>query len=249
MARGESTLQIRGDWGADGVAALLPVTDVFVLVDVLFAATTIDIAVSMGGQVIPFLYRSDTAETFARGKSAVLARPKEAPEAKEGLSDLPSSMTSLQPGTRVALPAADLTALVSAASGRGGDGAERMVLAGCLRNAGAVAETARRLGRRISVVPVGEHWPHGGLRPAVEDFIGAGAIIHRLEGAMSPEAQAARAAFRDGWDDLPKTLARTGTGFGLRRDGFGGDVAVAGQLNASPYAPLYRDGAFRAAEW
>lgn len=243
----KTTLEIRCDWGADGVAALAPYTDVFIVVDVLFATTAIDQAVSQGASVIPFLYRADTADVFAKGQRAFLARPKEAADPGT-YSDLPSTLVGLAPGVRLAVPAADVAAIVRAASTTGEE-VEPTVLAGCLRNAGAVADTARRMGRRISIICAGERWPRGGLRPAVEDMLGAGAIAHRLEGSQSPEAMAARAAFRAAWDNLPRSLAGSATGYSLCRSGYTEDVTEAAALNVSPYTPVFIDGAFRAAEW
>ena len=54
--------------------------------------------------------------------------------------------------------------------------------------------------KALHVIPAGELWPDGGLRPAIEDLLGAGAIIHHLDLPCSPEAQVVRDA-----TDQPKT--------------------------------------------
>ena len=79
-------------------------------------------------------------------------------------------------------------------------------MAGCLRNCEAVAHFAQSYGSRISVIPAGERWEDGSLRPAIEDLVGAGAILSYLEGRLSPEAEAAMAVFHGLKDNLVTAL-------------------------------------------
>src|SRR3546814_7523464 len=93
---------------------------------------------------------------------------------------------------------------------------DRTAFAGSLRNASAVAAAAQdaaaeSIRKRIAVIAAGEHWPGGNLRPAIEDLLGAGAIIERLQGRPSPEARAARAAYRELKDEIPAVLDRKST--------------------------------------
>jgi 2-phosphosulfolactate phosphatase len=116
------------------------------------------------------------------------------------------------------------------------------VVAGCLRNAAAVGEAARRFGRRVSIIAAGERWPNGTLRPAVEDLLGAGAIAAPLAGSLSPETAAAAGAFRS--IDVTTQLAQCESGRELVDAGFPQDVELAAMLNVSGTVPVLRDGAF-----
>jgi len=51
-------------------------------------------------------------------------------------------------------------------------------------------------GTKIAVIPAGERWQDGNLRPAWEDLITAGSILSYLDGSRSPEAEAAISAFQ-----------------------------------------------------
>ena len=70
------------------------------------------------------------------------------------------------------------------------------VVAACLRNATAAVRLLRDVDR-VGLVPAGERWGDGSLRPAYEDLVGAGAVVGGLvapaTGAV-PDAAAAVAA-------------------------------------------------------
>ena len=117
-------------------------------------------------------------------------------------------------------------------------------LAGCLRNSRSVAAHAGRIGRSVAVIPCGERWDDGSLRPAVEDLIGAGAIIRHLRGSKSPEAKAAEAAFESGSSDLLGTVVASASGRQLAGAGFRADVEHSASLDCSESVPLLRDGAY-----
>jgi 2-phosphosulfolactate phosphatase len=119
-----------------------------------------------------------------------------------------------------------------------------VVLAGCLRNAAVVANRARQLGSTFNVCPAGERWPDGSLRPAIEDWLGAGAILRHLPGQKSPEALLAVAVFESAAPGLADVLARSSSGRELIERGFAHDVELAVALDVSPHVPRYDGGAF-----
>lgn len=106
----------------------------------------------------------------------------------------------------------------------------------------------------ILIVPAGERWPDGSLRPAVEDLWGAGGIIDALVGTLghragplllSPEAQVALAAYRGVRERLGPALAECGSGRELIEKGFPGDVQIAAEQDQSRSVPVLRGGAFQ----
>ncbi|HET6341060.1 MAG TPA: 2-phosphosulfolactate phosphatase, partial [Gemmatimonadota bacterium] len=99
-------------------------------------------------------------------------------------------------------------------------------------------------GKRITVVPAGEQWPDGSLRPAIEDVVGAGAIIRQLEGRLSPEAKVAVAAFESLSDSLQETMLSCSSGRELSERGFAVDVELAAQLDVSEIVPVLEGEAF-----
>jgi len=106
----------------------------------------------------------------------------------------------------------------------------------------------QRYGSGISIIPAGERWKkQQTLRPAIEDLVGAGAVIHALEGSRSPEAETAASAFAAFRENLPSVICASGSGKELIGRGFEEDVRLAAALDASDCVPMLKlkDGAYR----
>jgi len=226
------------EWGPDGARKFDGKVGAIVVVDVLSFSTCIDIAVARGAVVIPFGFHDQRAATeAAKALGAEVAGPRGSADHRFSLS--PASLASIERDTKLVLPSpngSSISATVRSVP----------VLTGCLRNARAVARRAFELanGRNVAVIPAGERWPDGGLRPAIEDLIGAGAIIDELGLSSAPEAEVARQAFRSARTNLAKLLRECVSGQHLIDRGFAQDVDVAIELNTSRIAPQLIEGAY-----
>ena len=232
--------RVRLAWGPDGLRQLAPVSDVVVIVDVLSFSTAVDVAVGRGAAVIPWRWRDASAGEHARTAGAALAvsRREVSPAAPYSLS--PASLATITAGTRIVLPSPNGATLATIAAKSGA-----IVLTGCLRNATAVGLTAQRLGRRVTVVAAGEHWPDGsGWRPALEDELGVGAVLAAIGSDPSPEAWLAVAAVRAAGVEAATLIADGESGRELRDAGFGLDVELATQRDVSRVVPRLVDGEF-----
>jgi 2-phosphosulfolactate phosphatase len=227
---------VRCEWGANGIATLAPESDVIVIVDVLSFSTCVDVALGNGALVYPYPWKDASAAQFAASIPAILAQSRDSDPGSYSLS--PLSLRVIPPGTRLVLPSPN-GATLSHASGT------TPTIAGCLRNARAVAEKAQTIGRQVSVIPAGERWPDGSLRPALEDWIGAGAIIAYLTGARSAEADLAYRAFLQVQSDLMWYLKQCSSGRELLERGFAQDIDIAAELNVSDCVPLLVEGVYQ----
>ncbi|MFD1145723.1 2-phosphosulfolactate phosphatase [Saccharothrix hoggarensis] len=235
---GQEGSRLRLEWGPEGVAALGGSCAVLVIVDVLSFSTAADIVVGRGGSVRPVRWAD---------------RERAARPADPAWTLRPSSLVTVPPGTELELPSPNGATLCALAEATGA-----VVLAGCLRNARAVADAARSLaaGGPIGVVPGGERWgvdiltntgESGPLRPAVEDLLGAGAVVASLLGYGTASVEAALAAEMFARASVEDVLTGCVSGRELIAAGHAGDVALAAELNASTAVPLLADGVLRAA--
>jgi len=255
-AFGQPAARIRFDWGLAGAQALTgPPGTAAVVVDVLSFSTAVSVATDLGIETFPFRWRDNRAAELAEAQHARLAGGR-----REGGPSLsPASIRTWaarsEPGRsngRLVLPSPNGASICFEVAEQG-----HRVLAGCLRNAAAVAGwLARELAAdrlsAVAVIAAGERWPDDSLRPAVEDLWGAGAVLHRLlrlspNLPTSPEARAAAAAFAAVEPTLPESLRGCASGVELIEDGFAEDVVLAAELDAARVAPLLDRGRFRPA--
>jgi 2-phosphosulfolactate phosphatase len=234
MTFDQSGFDVRCEWGENGVRHLAYGADAVIIVDVLSFSTCVEIGASRGAVVFPYRWKDESAAVFAMSVNAELAGAR---RSGDGYSLSPASLTNIPAGTRLALPSPNGSAL-SLATGT------TPTLTACLRNCRAVATAAMRYGPRIAVIPAGERWDDGSLRPAFEDWVGAGAVISHLDGSLAPEAGAALSAYLNVKPDLKHMLKQCGSGRELIERGFEQDVEIASELEVSGCAPTLVDGAY-----
>ncbi|UMG94332.1 2-phosphosulfolactate phosphatase [Nocardioides sp. TF02-7] len=160
-------------------------------------------------------------------------------------------MLASDPVPRLVLPSPNGSSICAALAAPAGP----TVVGASLRTRAAVADwLVPRLqrGAAVAVVPAGERWPDGSLRPSLEDLWGAGAVLDALErrGAAprpSPEAEHAAASYRRVADRLPDLLAACAGGRELAAMGYADDVAAAAAVDADTVVPLLTDDGFAAA--
>ncbi|NGO81235.1 hypothetical protein G6045_37065 [Streptomyces sp. YC504] len=237
---------VRFEWGPSGARRLAPGVACLVVVDVLSFTTSVDVAVTGGARVLPYAWRDASAAAYAEERDAALAVGRGAVSEENPWSLSPATLRRADLPPRLVLPSPNGSTIAAAAPA----GVE--VVAACLRNASAVGGWLADEGygtpaRPVGVIASGERWPDGELRPALEDLLGAGAVIAALgaRDGLSPEARAARAVF-DGTADVPAAVRAGVSGRELVEYGFPQDVEVAVELGASVSVPVLRDGAFTA---
>ncbi len=246
-AHRQDAWELRFDWGTDGLITVADGAAAVVVIDVLRFTSAVSVAVGRGAVVLPYVWAAgDAARAYAARHDAELAGWRE----KGDWSLSPTDLADLPAGTRLVLPSPNGSAL---AFGAQADAPDAIVLAGCLRNASAVAAVAGARPGPVAVVAAGERW-HGNLgplRPSVEDLLGAGAVLRGLievagrpAGSASPEARAAIAAFDAARGDLGAWLAGCASGRELIEIGFGDDVEAAAVADAEDVAPVLEGRAF-----
>ncbi len=240
----QSGTEARFDWGPDGARELGRDSRVVIVVDILSFSTAIDVAVSHGAAVYPCQFAHGEAKALALRLGGIETAPRKSTTSDRPFSLSPATMALARPGMKivVASPNGAQVSLAAAES-------NATVMAGCFRNASAVARAALAIGTPIAVIAAGERWfSTNALRPSFEDQVGAGAILAALAvlGAltMSPEARVAMSAFRAVESDLESALAECASGRELIARDFRQDVSWAAEREVSATAPIMRGSAF-----
>ncbi|MDX2646512.1 2-phosphosulfolactate phosphatase [Streptomyces sp. PA03-1a] len=238
---------VRFEWGPEGARRIGAHVACLVVVDVLSFTTAVTVAVEAGTAVHPYAWRDATAAAYARRVGARLAVGRREVSERSPWSLSPAALRRAPYTPRLVLPSPNGSTIAAAA------GEAATVVAACLRNATAVGAWLARHGygvrdRPVAVIAAGERWPDGTLRPALEDLLGAGAVVTALRGhapavTLSPEARAAAAAFT-GAPDPAGTVAACASGRELSGGGFPEDVAIATEFDAATVVPVLSEGAF-----
>jgi len=238
----QSAHRVRLDWGRAGAREAAARRDIIVVVDVLRFSTAVATALHYGVAVYPCEWGIDPANHAARYGAQVGRQG-----ARYSLS--PLSFIDAPPNTRVVLNSPNGATCVQYARD------VPVVMAAALVNASAVGRAVRQMMQRgssgVTVIACGERWKEanedGELRFAIEDYLGAGAILAQLSEGLSPEAWLCRAAFMACNDRLPQLIRDCGSGRELIETDRGADVDHAARLDLYACVPVLKEEKF--SEW
>ena len=121
-----------------------------------------------------------------------------------------------------------------------------IVVIGGFLNASAVANIANEIQKEkninITVIACGERWKNKEevkeLRPSIEDYLGAGIILERLNGTKSPEAKICISAFQNSKKEIFELIADSGSGRELIKMGFPEDIKFSCQIDLFNEVPI-----------
>lgn len=226
----------RLDWGWRGARDAAGRGDIVVIVDVLRFSSAVATAAQFGAAVIPCEMAADVP-SLARTHGAIAGT-----KSGEGFSLSPSSFVNPPSGTAVVLPS--LNGAMCSIRARQAPHA----FAASLLNASAVATAVARLlattELNATVIACGERWREanedGELRFAIEDYLGAGAVLAKIEHTRSPEAAVCAAAFEAMRGDVATLLWECGSGRELREMHLEQDVIDCARLDVYDAVPVLR---------
>jgi len=233
------------EWGARGVREAANRGDIIIIVDVLSFSTTVITAIHHGAIIFPYPAYKDGKESnyaervgaeliFGRAESMKLGNPTLSPMTFNQTHKNKKYVLCSLNGALCSWVAVKVPAL----------------LVGGLLNVTSVASFANKLqkktGAAITVISCGEQWEdvlegENKLRPAIEDYLGAGAILSKLDGRKSPEADLCANAFYSVEGRVEELIMKSGSGRELILKGFEKDVIHATHIDAFKNVPVLTD--------
>lgn len=231
------------EWGREGLQQALERADVIAIVDVLSFSTTVCAAIEAGASVLPLRWEDD--EEAVAASEGVVAR--ESVGGRRALSPLGFDESSAGKCYAIRSPnGATLSARAQAAP---------VCFAGCLRNASATSQALQSASQEheagISVIAAGERWPSvsgesqgGAMRVALEDWLGASALISALVGEFSADARIAKRVFDASHKELEQLVCECPSGVELIERGFRDEVLFACDYDAAMDAVVLRAGRY-----
>jgi 2-phosphosulfolactate phosphatase len=198
-----------------------------VVFDVLRATTTMAAALAAGVEAIHLFDNLDAARAAAsghRGSRLLCGEAQCVAPPGFDLGNSPGQFRASHHGAAMFMCTTNGTRALLAAR-------EAAILyTGAIVNASAVAETLRASGRDVTLLCAGTSG-----EVAMEDVIGAGAVIARLApDGMNDIARAALDAFDHGRNHLAGVLSETIGGINVRAAGLAEDIEFAARLDAVP---------------
>jgi 2-phosphosulfolactate phosphatase len=236
----QNPYECKMEWGRRGAREAAERGDIVMIVDVLSFSSTVVSALDKGAIIYPYppnldgkLYAESIGAEFilGRAEAARLDKPTLSPVSfNQEHNSKKYVLTSLN-GSFCTWIASKVPAL----------------LIGSLLNASSVAYAANQIQKQtkanITVIPCGEQWEDNKihedtLRPAMEDYLGAGAILSYLAGKKSPEAELCTTAFLHAKHIIDEFIWDCGSGRELREKGFESDVTHCSRLNVYQTVPV-----------
>jgi 2-phosphosulfolactate phosphatase len=219
-------------WGRSGAEEAAARGEALVIIDVLSFSTATVAALSSGARVRPCRRGEDAAAVAAElGAEAAVSR-KDVPRLGR-FSLSPDTMLDADEGTSIVLSSPNGSTCVALA-----ETAPAVFVAGLVNAAATGRAVTRWLAghdESVTVVPCGERWRHdredGPLRVALEDHLGAGAVLAHVRAPLSAEAELAAMAFRAAGDDVPRLVRECAGGLELCGIGFPQDPEHAGLVD------------------
>lgn len=239
----QSSYRCNTEWGKRGAREAADRGDIVIIVDVLSFSSTVISALENGALIYPYPPHLNGKEYANKiGAQYILGRAEAAKLELPTLS--PVSFNRSHSNHKYVLSSLNGAFCTWIAS------RVPILLIGSLLNANAVAIAANQfsasLKANVSVIPCGEVWGdveefEDALRPAIEDYLGAGAILTHLQGSKSPDAEVCIGAFQHAKTNLDHLIMECASGMELRERGFAEDVKHCSQLNIYQTVPILKE--------